>query len=388
MNHHQLALADRLYEKLGENNYYFIQTEEVEAERIKLGWHTVFDRPYIINAFYDTDKKLFAQKIADDADVVIIGGCKNPVYYLAKRRDEKKVIIRYSERLLKKGLYQTFSPRRRYLMKQNCISKNEYLLCASGYAAFDFSLFNMYKGKTFKWGYFPIYKDINWEEIVNKKTKKDTIEIMWAGRFLDWKHPDHAIKAVSKIKEKYNNLHLSIVGNGILENELRHLVEEKKMTDIVTFYGSVSPETVRTMMEQADIYLFTSDYNEGWGAVLNEAMNSACAVVVSHAVGAAPYLVKNRKNALLYKSEDVDMLSNAIEELIVDNELRQYISKNALLTIKTEWNAIHAADNLIDLMMAILNKNPKLIPKNGPCSEDKCVPQWRMYTALKKNTYK
>ena len=32
-------------------------------------------------------------------------------------------------------------------------------------------------------------------------------------------------------------------------------------------------------MEQADIYLFTSDRNEGWGAVANEAMNSACAMV-------------------------------------------------------------------------------------------------------------
>ena len=34
-------------------------------------------------------------------------------------------------------------------------------------------------------------------------------------------------------------------------------------------------------MEKADIFLFTSDRREGWGAVANEAMNSACALVVS-----------------------------------------------------------------------------------------------------------
>jgi hypothetical protein len=34
------------------------------------------------------------------------------------------------------------------------------------------------------------------------------------------------------------------------------------------------PEEVRVHMEQSNIYLFTSDFGEGWGAVLNEAMNS------------------------------------------------------------------------------------------------------------------
>lgn len=46
---------------------------------------------------------------------------------------------------------------------------------------------------------------------------------------------------------------------------------------------------VRSYMEKADIYLFTSDFNEGWGAVLNESMNSGCAVVASHAIGSVPF---------------------------------------------------------------------------------------------------
>ncbi len=51
--------------------------------------------------------------------------------------------------------------------------------------------------------------------------------------------------------------------------------------------GAMSPDKVRAYMERADVFLFTSDFNEGWGAVLNESMNSGCAVVASHAMVSA-----------------------------------------------------------------------------------------------------
>ena len=57
-------------------------------------------------------------------------------------------------------------------------------------------------------------------------------------------------------------------------------------------------------MEKTGIFLFTSDRQEGWGAVLNEAMNSGCAVVASHLIGAVPFLKKKKKNGLVYSSGD------------------------------------------------------------------------------------
>jgi glycosyltransferase involved in cell wall biosynthesis len=61
----------------------------------------------------------------------------------------------------------------------------------------------------------------------------------------------------------------------------------------------MAPEAVRDHMEAADIFLFTSDFNEGWGAVLNESMNSACAVVASHAIGSVPFLLKDGENGFI-----------------------------------------------------------------------------------------
>ena len=48
-------------------------------------------------------------------------------------------------------------------------------------------------------------------------------------------------------------------------------------------------------MEKSHIHLFTSNHLEGWGAVVNEAMNSGCAVVANREAGAVPYLIEHGK---------------------------------------------------------------------------------------------
>ena len=44
INHHQLPVAEYMYDKLGDG-YHFIQTEEVEEERVSLGWQADYNLP-------------------------------------------------------------------------------------------------------------------------------------------------------------------------------------------------------------------------------------------------------------------------------------------------------------------------------------------------------
>ena len=45
---------------------------------------------------------------------------------------------------------------------------------------------------------------------------------------------------------------------------------------------------------------------EGWGAVLNEAMNSGCACIASHAIGSAGFLIEHGENGFVYRDGDMD----------------------------------------------------------------------------------
>lgn len=89
------------------------------------------------------------------------------------------------------------------------------------------------------------------------------------------------------------NFKLRFIGRGPLESEMKKMVSRLKLDNYVEFLGSMPPESVRTYMEESEIFIATSDQNEGWGATVNEAMSSACAVVASHAIGAVLFCIKD-----------------------------------------------------------------------------------------------
>ena len=141
----------------------------------------------------------------------------------------------------------------------------------------------------------------------------------------------------------------------------------------------MSPEQVRVNMEKADIFLFTSDFNEGWGAVLNESMNSGCAVVSSHAAGATPFLVSDEKNGFIYESRNITDLYEKIKYLLENSEETKKIGKEAYKTITELWSPKVAANRFLELSNSILNTGNCLLFSNGPCSPSK---------PLKNNWYK
>ncbi|QYF84825.1 glycosyltransferase family 4 protein [Brevibacterium sp. PAMC21349] len=383
MNHHQLPMSDALYNILGEGNYYFIQTEPIEEERLNMGWHQDFNRKYLIDVSRSTIKKEYSRKLANMADVVIIGACKKPLFYIAERNKNCKITFRYSERLLKKSLLQFFSSKRKKVMhelyKAN-FNPNEYLLCASAYTAFDFSLYGLYKNKMLKWGYFPKTIQYNVKDLMAKK-QHDVIRILWVGRYIDWKHPEDAIKAVAQLSVK--NYHLSLIGTGPMKAKLESLIKINKLESNVTVLSAMSPEEVRGYMEISNIFLFTSDYNEGWGAVLNEAMNSGCTVIASHAAGATPFMIEHGKNGIIYKSGDIKGITKILDRLLKNQDETKRIGEEAHNTIVNVWNAENASSRLIDFCTELINNNQSLNIMDGPCSKTIAIKQWKMYKVSK-----
>ncbi|WP_353939447.1 glycosyltransferase family 4 protein [uncultured Bifidobacterium sp.] len=98
------------------------------------------------------------------------------------------------------------------------------------------------------------------------------------------------------------------------------------------------------MMSRADIFLSTSDYNEGWGVVINESMRQGCAVVASSAMGAVPFMIKDGINGFACRWNDFDKFYDCVKRLINDRQLYTQISYNAMKTIEDEYSPDVAAD--------------------------------------------
>lgn len=356
-NHHQKYVSDALYQNC--DSYWFIQTEAVPQERRLMGYYSDYSEPYLLNS---NDER--TSDVIHRADVVVIGSAP---YSLIDPIKRDALIIRYSERpdKQKKNFIRYFY---RYLRwrKQFCGIKRHYLLTSGAFAAYDYSKYGLFHNKMYRWGYFPQTMHYDVKALTDRKQRT---ELLWCGRLLDWKHPDDAISAAIMLRNAGYSFHLTMVGSGEMENELLRMVQENALEDYVFFAGNMPPQQVRHMMESSGIYLFTSDRQEGWGAVLNEAMNSACAVVASHACGSVPYLVKNQINALVYHATDVNSLYSNIRSLLDNPDEQVRLGSAAYKTITTEWNAEIAAERLILLSDRLLkDETAEDLFSAGPCS--------------------
>jgi glycosyltransferase involved in cell wall biosynthesis len=126
-------------------------------------------------------------------------------------------------------------------------------------------------------------------------------------------------------------------------------------------------------MERASVFVFTSNRMEGWGAVVNEAMSGACAVVASHAVGSVPFLISDGVNGVVYESGKVVSLTESVAALLDAPDKAETLGRSAHDTLVGEWNAESAAARLLTLAEHLLRGDESFAFDDGPCSRAEIV---------------
>ena len=377
INHHQIPFSNAFCNKPGVE-YCFIQTEPMEEERVKMGWGLDPKSLPFVKLLYEGEEE--CKKLIDESDIMLIGWMEREDL-VKERLESGKFTIRMSERLYREGQYKFISPRgliRKYKEHTRFRNGNVYLLCYGAYVPSDFSLVRAYPDKMFRFGYFPETKIFEGNSLWSNKPSLDTVHIVWAGRFMPLKHPEFVVKLAKELIENGHSFHMHFVGGGEMEEEMHAMIKENGLEEVFTMYGFQSPAKVREIMENSHIHLFTSNYLEGWGAVVNEGMNSGCAEVVNSEVGAAPFLIRHKKNGLVYKEGSYEDFRDCVFSLFKDKEKITEYGKAAYETIVTEWNAENAATQIVRFYE---NWKQGIIdpPKSGPLSVAPVIFPNKMY---------
>lgn len=192
------------------------------------------------------------------------------------------------------------------------------------------------------------------------------ILLVWMNSRL--KHPEMPVKLAKRLKDNGYDFHIDMFGSGEELSSTKQLAKSLDVNDKVSFCGNLPNEEILEQMRQHEIFLFTSDRNEGWGAVLNESMSNGCAVVASNLIGSVPFLIQDGKNGMIFMSEDLDSLEKKVLYLLNNPSKRIEIAKNAIFSMRNIWSPKNAAKNFFELVEAIKTKNRELIPEDGPCS--------------------
>ncbi|MGB4581283.1 MAG: glycosyltransferase family 4 protein [Coriobacteriia bacterium] len=350
LSQHQLPLCEAMAARLGDG-FTFVACEQIHQERVALGFEDMNAAyPFVLRAYENAAAYGCARALARECDVLIVGSA--PQEFADLHLSSDRLTFRYSERLFKKGTWRrhgliTHRRLRDAFLKYR--ASNLYVLCASAYTASDLDLCGFPSERCLRWGYFPAVREHELDALLDSKPSGE-VRILWAGRMVSWKHAEDAIRVAARLRSSGHHFTFDIIGAGPRESAARQLISRLGMTDCIHMIGAVPPDDVRIHMESANVFLFTSDRREGWGVVLNEAMNSGCAVVASHEIGSVPFLMHDGVNGLVYQSGNLDSLQRNIVSLLNDRAACRRIARCAASTVMRDWSAATAVDRLLEVI--------------------------------------
>ena len=380
-SHLQFPLAQNLYRLLGDD-FRFACWEPVPGKREALGWQDVGeDTPWMIRA-WETEK---ARKEYQDrlfASDVVIGNPQNR-QIIIERSLGKKISLLPSERPLKRqnstigeflnkrrgkySLFQTLSFYRHHSQKiqgwRSIDSPFCHVLSIGAYCPWDLHRLGLFNDRIWTFGYF-----IDVPSGIPQVRSDQQIQILWAGRMVNWKRVDVLIKACDILRQKKLAFHLKLIGDGPENASLMKLVTDLGLQNMVSFHPPITPLQVRQEMRTAHSFVLPSTQEEGWGAVIGEAMAEGCAVISTHGAGAAPLLIQHGKTGYLFPVNDIESLAKYLEALINNPKKTQEMGLEGWKMMKSTWGPDVAANRLVRLIDGLLGRENMPEFTDGPCS--------------------
>jgi len=180
------------------------------------------------------------------------------------------------------------------------------------------------KRELVRWGISPdkikvVFNGINTNLFKNEGNSLKENGIIWIGRLVPGKRPDLAIKIFTKIKEKYKNLKLIIIGDGPLKGLVLDLLKKSPFRQDITYFPFVKNEELPKYYSSAKIFLLTST-TEGLPRTLLEAFSCEIPAVISRIPHLSDVI---ERSGLMVKENSIDEFLSAIEYLLENPKIQK-----------------------------------------------------------------
>lgn len=172
------------------------------------------------------------------------------------------------------------------------------------------------------------------------------------GRLEPVKGHEYFIRAIKECNDNGINVKGLIVGTGGIEKELKQLVAELKIEDKIVFTGFL--DDVSPVVNIIDVFVNASYGTEASSLAMLEAMSLGKPVVATK-YGGNPYQVKTGKTGLLVPIKNKDFLSDAIVQLLIDDETYAEFSSNTKEEYDKHYTAAVMARNIEKVYSTVLS---------------------------------
>lgn len=164
-----------------------------------------------------------------------------------------------------------------------------------------------------------LFKPLNRDEAKKRLGWNRRFVVLFVGRFIKIKGADVLLKMAKQVTE---DIYFAFIGDGPLADEIRRASDE---IPNVLFIGKVNNQDLPLYYNAADIVCIPSQYEEGFGKVILEAISCGTPVVGSNK-GGIPEAVDESVGILVEPA--MENLKDAIEELYSNREKLKMLSSN------------------------------------------------------------
>ena len=160
-----------------------------------------------------------------------------------------------------------------------------------------------------------------------KYTPCDLKQVVNVGRLTEQKNQLLLIKSFMKVIDKHPDAQLLIYGDGPLKDNLQSFIISNKLDNNVKLCGEV--DNIQETLKDKMCFVLSSNY-EGMPNSLLEAMAVGLPCIATDCpCGGTKEIITNNEDGILVEVGNESQLSEAIIELINDQNKRNYLSKNA-----------------------------------------------------------
>ena len=173
--------------------------------------------------------------------------------------------------------------------------------------------------------------------------------LLYVGPFIKRKCIPILLKAMTYIKKEIPDVHLILIGKGLLWNYCKNLTYYYGIQKYVTFLGFVDDKELLKYYATSDLYVFPSEL-EGFGQVILEAMASSTPVICANKPPMSEIIGNGGKT---FKLNDPKDLAKKIIELLNSQEELEKLKKKSLENVR-KYELLKVAKSYMDYIKKIL----------------------------------
>lgn len=180
------------------------------------------------------------------------------------------------------------------------------------------------------------------DNIYDKPKYNTNYNLVSVGRFSKEKAFEDLIEVIGIVKKDIPNIHLNLVGDGKLKNDITNKIESLDLKENIKLCGYLSQSEIKKVMLDSSLYVMTS-LTESFGLVLIEANSYGIPCIAFDSASGAKQIIENKE--LLISNRDKEKMAKLIVKLLKDKDKLQAYGKEAynncqkylLVNVKKKW---------------------------------------------------